>query len=67
MDAATRFTRSSWMSAITTIRAPCSAKTRAVASPMPLAPPVTMATLAVNLRLLLVGVDVHSAIISDVN
>ncbi|KAG5618248.1 hypothetical protein H5410_018072 [Solanum commersonii] len=44
MDAATALPFSSWMSAMTTARAPCWAKRRAVASPIPLAPPVTMAT-----------------------
>ena len=37
---------SSWISAITTPSAPFSTKASTVASPMPLAPPVTMATLS---------------------
>ena len=45
IDAATLCPISSWTSAITMALAPWMAKWRAVASPMPLAPPVTMATL----------------------
>lgn len=48
MDAATWLPSWSWMSAITTIRAPWLANRRAVSSPMPLAPPVTMATFPAN-------------------
>uniref|UniRef100_A0A8R7UD13 Uncharacterized protein n=1 Tax=Triticum urartu TaxID=4572 RepID=A0A8R7UD13_TRIUA len=50
MEAATASPSASWMSAMTTV-APLAAKSRAAASPMPLAPPVTMATLPSNLGL----------------
>ena len=45
IDVATFWPFSSWTSAMTMALAPCVAKWRAVASPMPLAPPVIMATL----------------------
>ncbi|KAF8390274.1 hypothetical protein HHK36_024799 [Tetracentron sinense] len=44
MEVATRLPCSSWMSAITTTRAPLLAKRCAVASPIPLAPPVMITT-----------------------
>jgi len=48
MDAATWLPSGSWMSAITTIRAPWLANRRAVSSPMPLAPPVIITTFPAN-------------------